>query len=491
MKLVATQTFKKYLSLLAIFPLLTFGLTGSYFDDAVAALEEAVIQKQDLLYTVVPLTVSQLQECETLYEDYVTLGPDEFSKRYLYHKFAGNCVMLFDDPVWETEGEDRHDVLSERLAELIEERLVKESERSAIFFIDLVSVLEMPTGAYLFTFKFCTGDQIIIASDVLIASDTEVVSLVKFAEEKTEIPPATCIQTETQIRADDPESIRVLIAGALVAEYSEMEDKPDSELTMATPRSAGASDPQVVIRVVDLFHLYRPLTEKELKECENFYDDYVTLDESVFSVRYLYHKFMGDCALLYHDPVWENDDDNRYEKLKQRLMDLREQKEEARGGQISMPTTMKPMTMAELQIKKTSFTELKITGKYVFTFEGCAGEEPVYLDYVMVASDKEVVPAFPPGVKGGSLAADTCLQLEVHILANDPNTITPAALGMEMKMEMSSAKMSPRAQMAQGTPASEVICKEGLVLILKSSDGSAACVKANTATKLVERGWAL
>ena len=60
-----------------------------------------------------------------------------------------------------------------------------------------------------------------------------------------------------------------------------------------------------------------------------------------------------------------------------------------------------------------------------------------------------------------------------------------------MKMEMSTAKMSPRAQMAQGTPASEVICKEGLVLILKSSDGSAACVKANTATKLVERGWAL
>jgi len=56
-------------------------------------------------------------------------------------------------------------------------------------------------------------------------------------------------------------------------------------------------------------------------------------------------------------------------------------------------------------------------------------------------------------------------------------------------MEMSSAKMSPRAQMAQGTPTSEVICKEGLVLILKSSDGSAACVKASSAPKLIERDW--
>jgi len=208
-------------------------------------------------------------------------------------------------------------------------------------------------------------------------------------------------------------------------------------------------------------------------------------------VRYLYHKFMGDCALLYHDPVWENDDDNRYEKLNQTLLELREQKEEARKAQISMPTTMKPMTMAELQIKRTFFTELEIQGKYIFTFEGCAGEEPVYLDYVMVASDKEVVPAFPPGVKGGSLAADTCLELEVQIHADDPNTITPAALGMEMKMEMSSAKMSPRAQMAQGIPASEVTCKEGLDLILKSRDGSAACVKPSTALKLIERGWGM
>ena len=486
---------KQYFTLLTIFPLFlgmlflpSIGIQTNY---SAAQLEEVVVQKQDLLYTSEPLTQAQLEECETLYDDYTNLAENLFTQRYLYHKFVGNCVMLFDDPVWEIEGEDRYDLLSERLAELMEERLEKESERSKIFFIDLISVLELPTGAYLLTFKGCTGDQTIIASDILIASDTEVISIVKFAVQESQLSPETCRQIEVHIRADDPESIRVLISGALVAEYSEMDEKPDSELTMATPRSAGASEPQVVVRVVDLSHLDRPLTEKELKECENVYDDYVTLDEGAFSMRYLYHKFMGDCALLYHDPVWENDDDNRYEKLNQRLMDLREQKEEARGGQISMPTTMKPMTMAELQIKKTSFTELKITGKYVFTFEGCAGEEPVYLDYVMVASDKEVVPAFPPGVKGGSLAADTCLQLEVHILANDPNTITPAALGMEMKMEMSSAKMSPRAQMAQGTPTSEVICKEGLVLILKSSDGSAACVKASSAPKLIERGWGM
>ncbi len=43
--------------------------------------------------------------------------------------------------------------------------------------------------------------------------------------------------------------------------------------------------------------------------------------------------------------------------------------------------------------------------------------------------------------------------------------------------------------MVYGIPASEVTCKEGLDLILKSRDGSAACVKPSTALKLIDRGW--
>jgi len=47
---------------------------------------------------------------------------------------------------------------------------------------------------------------------------------------------------------------------------------------------------------------------------------------------------------------------------------------------------------------------------------------------------------------------------------------------------------SPRKQMAQGTLSGDVICKEGLVLIIKHND-SAACVRADTALKLEELGW--
>ena len=47
---------------------------------------------------------------------------------------------------------------------------------------------------------------------------------------------------------------------------------------------------------------------------------------------------------------------------------------------------------------------------------------------------------------------------------------------------------SPRKQIAQGISPEEVICNEGLELIIKHN-GSAACVRLDTAVNLEERGW--
>jgi len=48
---------------------------------------------------------------------------------------------------------------------------------------------------------------------------------------------------------------------------------------------------------------------------------------------------------------------------------------------------------------------------------------------------------------------------------------------------------SPKKQLESGIASENIICKEGLELILKSSDNSPACVKPQTAEKLIERGW--
>ena len=50
--------------------------------------------------------------------------------------------------------------------------------------------------------------------------------------------------------------------------------------------------------------------------------------------------------------------------------------------------------------------------------------------------------------------------------------------------------LSPLKQMQSGVSAKDVLCNEGLELIFKVNDGSAACVMPSTVSKLIERGWA-
>lgn len=49
---------------------------------------------------------------------------------------------------------------------------------------------------------------------------------------------------------------------------------------------------------------------------------------------------------------------------------------------------------------------------------------------------------------------------------------------------------NPVKQLEKGLDPSEIICREGLKLIFKSSNDSPACVKPESIPKLIERGWA-
>ncbi|MBI2111757.1 MAG: hypothetical protein HYT44_05280, partial [Nitrosarchaeum sp.] len=50
--------------------------------------------------------------------------------------------------------------------------------------------------------------------------------------------------------------------------------------------------------------------------------------------------------------------------------------------------------------------------------------------------------------------------------------------------------LSPLKQFKNGIKSNLIDCKPTLVLIIKNSDGSPACVKPDTKSRLFERGWA-
>jgi len=60
---------------------------------------------------------------------------------------------------------------------------------------------------------------------------------------------------------------------------------------------------------------------------------------------------------------------------------------------------------------------------------------------------------------------------------------------MEEEMMTTTQIKSPKKQMNEGVEAGAVACNEGLELIIKTSTGSAACVKSSSVETLIARGW--
>lgn len=77
---------------------------------------------------------------------------------------------------------------------------------------------------------------------------------------------------------------------------------------------------------------------------------------------------------------------------------------------------------------------------------------------------------------GISLVAITVLALVLS-----PSLPSISAAGHEV--------MSPRQQMKAGVDAEDVECKEGLVLMIRATNGAPACVKESTSMKLSTAGW--
>jgi hypothetical protein len=84
----------------------------------------------------------------------------------------------------------------------------------------------------------------------------------------------------------------------------------------------------------------------------------------------------------------------------------------------------------------------------------------------------------------------------VDLLTNTPwhGDDVPAECASQTLVENTPTRkdgtIAPRQQFIVGVAAEDVVCKEGLYLIIKSSNDNPACVKLETKQILIERGWA-
>ena len=65
----------------------------------------------------------------------------------------------------------------------------------------------------------------------------------------------------------------------------------------------------------------------------------------------------------------------------------------------------------------------------------------------------------------------------------------PMMSGIETAEEELQTTKSPRYQVKTGIASTDVVCKENFELLLKTSNGSPACIKESNIEKLIQRGW--
>jgi hypothetical protein len=56
-----------------------------------------------------------VRECEKIFSDLEILGKAKFEQRYLHHKYLRSCYIMYDDPIWYSDGPDRAQLLLELL----------------------------------------------------------------------------------------------------------------------------------------------------------------------------------------------------------------------------------------------------------------------------------------------------------------------------------------------------------------------------------------
>jgi len=83
-------------------------------------------------------------------------------------------------------------------------------------------------------------------------------------------------------------------------------------------------------------------------------------------------------------------------------------------------------------------------------------------------------------------------ELQERITANScSNIFSPSEISAILANATDTILLAPKQQLELGITSEYVFCKKDMKLIFKSSDNSPACVKPQTAEKLMERGWTI
>ncbi|AJM92324.1 plastocyanin [Nitrosopumilus piranensis] len=153
------------------------------------------------------VTKPRINQCSVLYQAYKNVGKIQFVAKYDHITFINTCVKLYQDPIWNYQGEDRVDKLNERFMELNQTLKEERAKLSYATSIKIISKTDIGQGKYDVKFNACAGDKRIDKAKILVKSEIEAVQV----GTSKDIPENSCRTYVTQLHAKNPANIQASV----------------------------------------------------------------------------------------------------------------------------------------------------------------------------------------------------------------------------------------------------------------------------------------
>ena len=170
------------------------------------AEKEAIIDPTIISEDVI-VTKPRINQCSVLYQAYKNVGKLQFLSKYEHINYIQTCVKLYNDPVWNYQGDDRINKLNDRFVELNQKVVEERKKLSFVPSVQIISKNDIGQGKYDVKFNTCAGDKKILKAKILVKSDIEAVQI----GSSKDIPENSCRTYVAQLHAKNPANIQASV----------------------------------------------------------------------------------------------------------------------------------------------------------------------------------------------------------------------------------------------------------------------------------------
>ncbi|WP_246282071.1 plastocyanin [Nitrosopumilus ureiphilus] len=155
----------------------------------------------------VSVTKPRINQCSILYQSYKNIGKPQFLSKFQHVNYINTCIKLYQDPVWNYQGDDRIEKLNEKFLEF--EQKIKETKPKLSYepSVKILSTTKIGEGKFDVKFNVCAGDKKIDKAKVLVKSAIESIQI----GTNKDIPENVCRTYVTQIHANNIANIQITI----------------------------------------------------------------------------------------------------------------------------------------------------------------------------------------------------------------------------------------------------------------------------------------